>query len=439
MSLPENTQFGRQIEVRIKNFETNTLTTFNSGFDIECQFYKTIDEVTEASIGSVTVYNITDETFQKVNLKHCELEFLYGYVYAGGLKRLFLADVVSVDRSTDSKGNIITVFQVSINFRQYNFLPLTISQRETSLGKIVFGLSDIYDVGIDFKLDNIPEEHRDAVAEYVMTARVPRVSYVGNFKKFFDELKRTFGVILHSNEGVNGVASNGKKAEVVQGLTFMFANNQVPAVINKATKPYQKISSPDLSKDLFQEDVQDDIVTIFNYETGLLESPKVEYKIQKVPEDWKFNKGEEQTFESQVRQQNQNIKAAEAASKRAEREKKAKEKGKVLKLQKPKKKGTISIKRKFLKAKTLINADVRPRSLVQIESIIAENNGVYRVHSVTFTANNTSSSYMELQLESVDDTETQLTEQEEQELQESQSASGELGNEAQVGSTGDYE
>ena len=267
----------------------------------------------------------------------------------------------------------------------------------------------------------------------------PRVSYVGNFKKFFDELKRTFGIILHSNEGVNGVASNGKKAEVVQGLTFMFANNQVPAVINKATKPYQKISSPDLTKDLFQEDVQDDIVTIFNYETGLLESPKVEYKIQKVPEDWKFNRGEEQTFESQVRQQNQNIKAAEAASKRAEREKKAKEKGKVLKPQKPKKKGTISIKRKFLKAKTLINADVRPRSLVQIESIIAENNGVYRVHSVTFTANNTSSSYMELQLESVDDTETQLTEQEEQELQESQSSNGELGNEAQVGSTGDYE
>ena len=187
-------------------------------------------------------------------------------------------------------------------------------------------------------------------------------------------------------------------------ITHLFSPTlyYVPIIINKVNKPYAKIKQQQELDILFQRDTSD-VVTILNNDTGLIGTPQVEYKIQRVSEYWNFAETDQQTFESQVRQQNKNIREADANAKRAEREAKAKEKGKTLKPRKPKKAGMISVRRKYLKARALPNPAVRPLSIIEIQSKIKENSGLYRVRGVHFSVNNFKQEvYMEMTLESVD-------------------------------------
>lgn len=390
-------QFGRLLEVNVFNFNTNEVVTF-SGFDMECEFYKTDDAVNEASIGRVAIYNMTDETFNKIDITGCELEVKFGYEETNSkAQRLFIASVVSVDRHIDGS-NIVTVFQVSLNFREYNFTPVSLSKREKTIASIITQVGEYYDAVFKIDLANIPKEHQSKVSDYLTLGLLPKFTFNGTLNEFLKRLNNDFGLTNHAvTEG-----TTGNNSKVVKELVFTFRDNYVPTIINKVNKPYAKIKEQQELDILFQRDTSD-VVTILTHDTGLIGTPQVEYKIQRVSEYWQFTETDQQTFESQVRQQNKNIREANAAAKRAEREAKAKEKGKTLKPRKPRKAGTISVKRKYLKARALPNVAVRPLSIIEIQSKLKENSGLYRVRGVHFSINNFKSDvYMEMTLESVD-------------------------------------
>lgn len=390
-------QIGRILEVNVYNYNTNEVVTF-SGFDIECEFYKTDDAVSEASIGKVAIYNMTDETFNKIDINGCELEVKFGYE-ATEMKeqRLFLAYVTTVDRYIDGS-NVITVFQVSLNFKEYNFTPITTSRKEKTIGSIITQVGEFYEAVFKIDLGNIPKEYQSKVADYITTGLIPKFTFNGTLDEFLRRINNDFGLTNHTvSEGIKGT-----KNKLVKELIFTFRDNYVPTIINKVNKPYSKIKQQQELDILFQRDTSD-VVTVLNHDTGLIGTPQVEYKIQRVSEYWNFSNTDQQTFESQVRQQNKNIKDAQASIKRDQQEAKAAEKGKTLKPRKPRKAGTISVKRKYLKARALPNPSVRPLSIIEIQSKIKENSGLYRVRGVHFSINNFKSEiYMEMTLESVD-------------------------------------
>lgn len=390
-------QIGRILEVNVYNYNTNEVVTF-SGFDIECEFYKTDDAVNEASIGKVAIYNMTDETFNKIDINGCELEVKFGYE-ATEIKeqRLFLAYVTTVDRYIDGS-NVITVFQVSLNFKEYNFTPITTSRKEKTIGSIITQVGEFYEAVFKIDLGNIPKEYQSKVTDYITTGLIPKFTFNGTLDEFLRRINNDFGLTNHTvSEGIKGTNNR-----LVKELIFTFRDNYVPTIINKVNRPYSKIKQQQELDILFQRDTSD-VVTILNHDTGLLGTPQVEYKIQRVSEYWNFANTDQQTFESQVRQQNKNIKDAEASIKRDQQEAKAAEKGKTLKPRKPRKSGTISVRRKYLKARALPNPSVRPLSIIEIQSKIKENSGLYRVRGVHFSINNFKSEiYMEMTLESVD-------------------------------------
>lgn len=423
-------QFGRLFEVNIFNFDTNEVVTF-SGFDMECEFYKTDDAVNEASIGKVAIYNMTDETFNRINITGCELEVKFGYEESDSkAQRLFLASVVSVDRHIDGT-NIITVFQVSLNFREYNFTPVSISRREKTIGSIITQVGEVYDAVFKIDLGNVPKEHQSKVVDYVTLGLIPKFTFNGTLNEFLKRINNDFGLTNHTvSEGIKGTTSS-----LVKELIFTFRDNYVPIIVNKANKPYARIKEQQELDILFQKDTSD-IVTILTPDTGLQGTPQVEYKIQRVSEYWNFAETDQQTFESQVRQQDKNIREANASAKRAEREAKAKEKGKTLKPRKPRKSGTISVRRKYLKARALPNVAVRPLSIIEIQSKLKENSGLYRVRGVHFNINNFKPDvYMEMTLESVD-TEDKIVHTDSTNDEEF-NFSGNLGSEYTVGSESD--
>lgn len=390
-------QIGRLLEVNIYNYNSNEVVTF-SGFDIECEFYKTDDAVNEASIGKVAIYNMTDETFNKINITGCELEVKFGYeATEAKAQRLFLAFVTAVDRHIDGS-NVITVFQVSLNFKEYNFTPITVSKKEKTVGSIITQVGEFYDAVFKIDLGNIPKDQRSKVTEYITTGLIPKFTFNGTLAEFLKRINNDFGLTNHNvSEDIKG-----SKNKLVKELIFTFRDNYVPIILNKVNKPFAKIREQQELDILFQRDTSD-VVTILTQDTGLLGTPQVEYKIQRVSEYWNFAETDQQTFESQVRQQNRNIKEAQASLKRAEREAKAAEKGKTLKPRKPRKAGTISVRRKYLKARALPNPAVRPLSIIEIQSKIKENSGLYRVRGVHFSINNFNQEvYMEMTLESVD-------------------------------------
>lgn len=390
-------QLGRLLEINIYNYNSNEVVTF-SGFDMECEFYKTDDAVNEASIGKVAIYNMTDETFNKINIEGCELEVKFGYEGTEVKEqRLFLAFVTAVDRHINGS-NVITVFQVSLNFKEYNFTPITVARKEKTIGSIITQVGELYEAVFKIDLGNIPKECQGKVTEYITDGLIPKFTFNGTLDEFLKRINNDFGLTNHTvSEGIKG--TNNK---VVKELIFTFRDNYVPIIINKVNKPYAKIKQQQELDILFQRDTSD-VVTILNHDTGLIGTPQVEYKIQRVSEYWNFAETDQQTFESQVRQQNKNIREADANAKRAEREAKAKEKGKTLKPRKPKKAGMISVRRKYLKARALPNPAVRPLSIIEIQSKIKENSGLYRVRGVHFSVNNFKQEvYMEMTLESVD-------------------------------------
>lgn len=390
-------QLGRLLEINIYNYNSNEVVTF-SGFDMECEFYKTDDAINEASIGKVAIYNMTDETFNKINIEGCELEVKFGYEGTEVKEqRLFLAFVTAVDRHINGS-NVITVFQVSLNFKEYNFTPITVARKEKTIGSIITQVGELYEAVFKIDLGNIPKEYQGKVTEYITDGLIPKFTFNGTLDEFLKRINNDFGLTNHTvSEGIKG--TNNK---VVKELIFTFRDNYVPIIINKVNKPYAKIKQQQELDILFQRDTSD-VVTILNHDTGLIGTPQVEYKIQRVSEYWNFAETDQQTFESQVRQQNKNIREADANAKRAEREAKAKEKGKTLKPRKPKKAGMISVRRKYLKARALPNPAVRPLSIIEIQSKIKENSGLYRVRGVHFSVNNFKQEvYMEMTLESVD-------------------------------------
>ena len=405
MAVRKYTQFGRFIEVRVKNFNTRLLTTIPNDFKITFQFYKTIDEVNEASVGEIKIYGLTQATFNEIKEVNNEVMLYCGYSYAH-IHLLFIANVVSVNRTYEG-GSIVTTLKVSANFSSFNFGNLSISNEAQPMAKTMIELAEAVGRKAELNLWNVPSQHKASVTEYIKTKLV---SFYASFSINYDikVFCETFQL-----RAVNIVEQDGTSSS----LAFSILDSAVDWYVDQSYKPYMRdVSSVGRFANLFVSDAgnvkEDKIAFRLNSDTGMLGYPQVEIKLEKVPENWKVRgneeitlKGQQTILDSQQKKKEAERKAAEAAEKRRVKEAEAKAQGKEIKplkqkAPKAKKQTMIQISRKFVKVKALLNPIVRPQSHVVLESTLFDYNGVYRVRNATYSGSNMDGDFtMELYLE----------------------------------------
>lgn len=148
MTIQQGYQFGRYVEVEIKNFTTKEKTIIPNDFEIDFEFYKTVDQVNNASVGVVKIYGLKEDTIRKINSDGGEITLNCGYSNSN-IETLFVADILSVIPSVQS-GTSVTEIRCSANVLAYSF------GQHISLGA---GLTTVYNAltEISNKLGVIPK------------------------------------------------------------------------------------------------------------------------------------------------------------------------------------------------------------------------------------------------------------------------------------------
>ena len=135
MTIQQGYQFGRYVEVEIKNFTTKEKTIIPNDFEIDFEFYKTVDQVNNASVGIVKIYGLKEDTIRKINSDGGEITLNCGYSNSN-IETLFVADILSVIPDIQS-GTSVTEIRCSANVLAYSF------GQHISLGA---GLTTVYKV-----------------------------------------------------------------------------------------------------------------------------------------------------------------------------------------------------------------------------------------------------------------------------------------------------
>ena len=76
----EGKKFGRYCSVEVRNFVTGQKHTIGNEFNITFEFFKTIDEIDNASTGTIRISGITKETLDILKSDGGEVSLSVGYV-----------------------------------------------------------------------------------------------------------------------------------------------------------------------------------------------------------------------------------------------------------------------------------------------------------------------------------------------------------------------
>ncbi|MBQ0112884.1 MAG: hypothetical protein KBT03_07130 [Bacteroidales bacterium] len=435
-------QFGRIIKVEVRNFKTKQKITFQSPLRIEFDFFKTIDEIAQASVGQVRIFNLSEDTHKFVTEAGSELQLSFGYNKPENVKPLFYGAITSVSRQQDSD-DVVSIFNVCANFMEYQFSRVFSNYQETTfleeLSNVVTAVTG--KDTMNFRLRNFPIDTQDSVAEYLQTAKVIAIQDPMNGKSALTVFSEKYGVI-----GRNVTNEDGSKS-----FDCEFKDEVVNHYIEKASQAYEKIEevteessvqiikTKEVNESNFNnlyETLDNETSYIFSRDSGLLGSPQEEVQIVSVPESWNIGTNEQITR-----------RGAETIAKKEQREaeklskwKKRKAEGKKVKDFKPRKEGKKQISRTFVRVKALINPSVKPQTHVTIDSQISDYDGVYRVRNITLKGTNGAGEcYMELYCEDSSGVrDSHLTEEQKKQVQDSGGGlnlTGQLGNSLEEGVT----
>lgn len=430
MAITEGYQFGRVIEIEVRNFKTGEKIEIGNDLKIEFTFYKTIDESNEASVGQVKIYGLTEETRRSIGGSGGELYLRTGYVN-DIVKLLFIASITNVVPEY-SGSEIVTVINVSANFMDYAFSKTSIvDSGVTSIFQAAVGIAEDMNMTVGFHLVNVQEDDVEAVTEWIQTKKINHPQR-GNIKAVLEKFCYNYGLTHHIVVNDDGTRT----------LMFTIPDNKVHIVSSWARLGYEKLSQVN-EKNLLEaeefnkifvtsEDEANETAIVLNRDTGLIGNPRLEQKLVNAPEKWKLNANEEATQESLATVAQKKQKAAEKAEIAKQ---KALSKGKTPKAIKPKN-YKIKIIRKYISVEALLNPSIKPQSHVKIESKIAEATGVYRVRTVKYNGNNRDGKHtMELNCEDSGGKYDKIATPEQiNEFESNQTVSGNLNDDTNLGS-----
>lgn len=293
-------QYLRHCSVTIKNFKKEVKTVIGNDFEIEFEYFKTVDQTQEDDSGKVSVYGLSDETIALLEEEGGEIWLDCGYVYAE-IDTLFIAHISRV--YTEVSNNITaTTIECSANLLTHFFSGYAVSDSLTPLP--LYDLLENLATAIGFPqmifvLDNVPKEHAQDVLKFVSTVKTTSYN-IGNVNTVLDGVTDYYGLSF------GRILADGKDS-----AAFSFTDIGIKRVLKAIQTGYPAIDITDpetiAGKNILYGTLEDDESNrqgfILTKDTGLI-SQQAEYQLVTAFLDQELGRNERETAESLYKRMN---------------------------------------------------------------------------------------------------------------------------------------
>lgn len=290
-------QFLRYCSVTIKNFKKDVKTVIGNEFEIQFEYFKTIDQTQEDDSGKVTIYGLSDETITLLEEEGGEIWLDCGYEESE-INTLFVAYISRV--YTEVSNNITaTTIECSANLLNHFFSGYSVS------GELpLYDMLDNLAIRIGFPqasfgLDNVPEKDREAVIKYISTRKATNYN-IGDLNFVVDAVTDYYGLNFGRGlqDGVDSALFSFTELGLKKALQAVEKGYPAIAVDSEQSKRNRNIIADTLSED---ESVSQGFILTKN--SGLISS-QVEYQMVTSFLDQKLSANERETAESLYKRNN---------------------------------------------------------------------------------------------------------------------------------------
>lgn len=293
-------QYLRHCSVTIKNFKKEVKTVIGNDFEIEFEYFKTVDQTQEDDSGKVTIYGLSDETIALLEEEGGEIWLDCGYVYAE-IDTLFIAHISRV--YTEVSNNITaTTIECSANLLTHFFSGYAVSDSLTPLP--LYDLLENLATAIGFPqmifvLDNVPKEHAQDVLKFVSTVKTTSYN-IGNVNTVLEGVTDYYGLSF------GRILADGKDS-----AAFSFTDIGIKRVLKAIQTGYPAIDTTDpetvAGKNILYGTLEDSESNrqgfILTKDTGLI-SQQAEYQLVTAFLDQELGRNERETAESLYKRMN---------------------------------------------------------------------------------------------------------------------------------------
>ena len=393
-------QFGRYAEVIIKDFNKNVRTVVGNDFEIEFEFFKSVDDSKQNSTGAIRIKGLSEERCEAFSESGGEVTLRCGY--QDNIETLFVAYIMRMYKEIRDNTTVMTI-ECSMNVQEFFYSSGVeaapndkgIEYRSPLNVMIKNYAENLGYVRVDFYTDGTFTKEEQAKAYEIYNKGI--VSF--QFEGMASEQLNMMCTAIHVSRN-NIPTDDGLVLQLVAKQGFLDVLGEAEMISDEESKKYYK-DYVDF-RGQYQATQSDGFgtLTTLSTTTGLL-STQVEYKIAKAYRDQELMSDSEETLQSK-----------EKTAKFYENEKKRKAGGKKeLKATKGFKAKTvrneIQVRRRYLKLTALLNPKVRPQSpLMVIHKVYNEQGQVEfksdagRARDVSYKGNNKTGDWtMEVYLE----------------------------------------
>ena len=311
--LSKERQFLRHCTVTVKNFNKEVKTVIGNEFEIEFEYFKTVDQTQEDDSGKVTIYGLSKSTIALLEEEGGEIWLDCGYENSF-VGTLFIAYVSRV--YTEIVNNTTaTTLECSANLLTHFFSGYAISDGTSPIPLMELLNQLALAAGFPqavFVYDNIPESDFNSVVKYVNTLKATSYN-IGDMNTVLDSVTDYYGLTFGRGlfEGVDSAA-------------FSFTDLGLKKALNNIAKGYQalEITDPETvnAQTQFRKTLVSDERTesgfVLTKETGLI-SAQAEYQMATSFLDQKLSANERETAESLYKRNNPREKKKKKGSENA--------------------------------------------------------------------------------------------------------------------------
>ena len=393
-------QFGRYAEVIIKDFNKNVRTVVGNDFEIEFEFFKSVDDSKQNSTGAIRIKGLSEERCEAFSESGGEVTLRCGY--QDNIETLFVAYIMRMYKEIRDNTTVMTI-ECSMNVQEFfyssGFEATPNSKGVEYRSPLSIMLKNYAEnlgyVRVDFYTDSTFTKEEQAQVYEIYNKGVVSFQFEGTAS---EQLNMMCTAIHVSRNNIP--TDDGLVLQLVAKQGFLDALGGVERISDEESKKYYK-DYVDF-RGMYQATQSDGFgtLTTLSTTTGLL-STQVEYKIAKAYRDQELMSDSEETLQSK-----------EKTAKFYENEKKRKADGKKeLKAVKGFKAKTvrneIQVRRRYLKLTALLNPKVRPQSPLMVIHKVYNEQGqvefksdVGRARDVSYKGNNKTGDWtMEVYLE----------------------------------------
>ena len=411
-------QFGRYAEVIIKDFNKNVRTVVGNDFEIEFEFFKSVDDSKQNSTGVIRIKGLSEERCEQFSESGGEVTLRCGY--QDNIETLFVAYIMRMYKEIRDNTTVMTI-ECSMNVQEFFYssgVEATPNDKgieyRSPLNVMIKNYAEnLGYVRVDFYTDKTFSTEEQKTVYEIYNKGVVSFQFEGTAN---EQLNMMCAAIFVSR--TNLPTDDGLVLQLVAKQGFLDRLGQVELISDEESKKYYK-EYVDF-RGMYQATQSDGFgtLTTLSTTTGLL-STQVEYKIAKAYRDQELMSDSEETLQSKEKtakfyenekkhKAKHNERVVKHDAKNADRKANEKKELKAVKGFKAKTvRNEIQVRRRYLKLTALLNPKVRPQSpLMVIHKVYNEQGQVEfksdlgRARDITYKGNNKTGDWtMEVYLE----------------------------------------